>query len=350
MRILSRHSIKLVVVLTLAMLAFGANARDSYRVAWTIYAGSIPLGFAEDKGILKAWGEKYGFDLSAVQLNDYIEAQTQFAAGEFDAVIAISLDALTIPAASGVDTTAVTLLSTSMGSDGIVLRGKDQQVADLKDKRVNLVELSGSHYMLARALESVGLTEQDVVIVNTSDADIGAVFESADTQAVATWKPQLSSILEQNPDTTLVFDSSDIPGEIVDMMAVNSATLENNPDLGKAIVGAWFEVIAMLDPEHPRHRELMDYMASALQTDADSLRGQLASIDFYTRQTAADTVTSPEYRTKLKSMTRFAFDHGLLGDGVSDPGFVGIELGDGSVLGDADNVRLRFPTTWVKAQ
>lgn len=331
-----------------ATASMGAAAQDSYRIAWTIYAGSMPLGYAEEAGILKKWGDKYGFDLEAVQMNDYIEAQTQFAAGEFDGAIAITLDALTIPAGSGVDTTAVVPLSTSSGSDGIVMRGKDKTIEDLKGERVNLVELSGSHYMLARALDKAGMSEKDVTVVNTSDADIASSFEDPSTQVVSTWKPQLTEILEQYPDSTLVFDSSDIHGEIVDALVVQTDKLEKNPNLGKAISGAWYEVMEMMQPDHPQHEELMDYMASELNTNEKGLASQLETIDFFSAEEARELVTSDEYEAKLKAMTTFAFQHGLLGDNVPNEGYIGIETGDGDIIGNAENVKLRFPTTWIE--
>ena len=37
------------------------------------------------------------------------------------------------------------------------------------------MELSVSHYLLARGLESVALSERDISVVNTSDADIAAL-------------------------------------------------------------------------------------------------------------------------------------------------------------------------------
>ncbi len=49
----------------------------------------MPLGFAEDKGILKKWGDKYGIELKAVRLNDYVEAPEPVHGGAFDAVIAV---------------------------------------------------------------------------------------------------------------------------------------------------------------------------------------------------------------------------------------------------------------------
>ncbi len=338
-----------VPMITVAMLSSAtlAQAEPTYRIAWTIYAGSIPLGYAQDHGILAKWGDNYGFDLEAVQLNDYIEAQTQFAAGQFDAVVAISLDALTIPAASGVDTTAVTLMNNSAGSDGMIVRDDIQSIADMKGKSVNLVELSGSHYLLARALSENGMAERDVSVVNTSDADIGAVFSDPSTEVVVTWKPQLSSILEQYPDTHVLFDSASLPGEITDVMAVHTDTLAENPDLGKALVGAWYEVVDMLSPDNPNHDALMAYSAEALQTSVASVEAQLNTIDFYTPETAAAAVQSDQFASTMRFMSDFAFEHGLLGEGAPDANFVGVELGSGDILGDEGNVQLRFPTRWV---
>ncbi|MBN2605936.1 MAG: ABC transporter substrate-binding protein [Thiotrichales bacterium] len=340
---------KLILITLLTSIATISFAKQKYTIAWTIYAGSMPLAYAQDSGILKKWGEKFGFDLEAVQLNDYIEAQTQFTSGSFDAVIAMSLDALTIPAASGVDTTALMPLSTSAGSDGIIIRGKNKTLKDLKGKKVNLVELSGSHYMLIRALEKAGMSEKDVTVENTSDADIAAIFEDKNAQVVATWKPQLTEILKQYPDSTLVFDSSDIYGEIVDVMAVKTKTLKNNPNLGKAIAGAWYEALSIMqNKQNPRHKEMMNFMSKELSTDAAGLENQLKTIDFFIPSKAKSFVTAPGFANKLKEMTKFSFNHGLLGDGAPSSDYIGIEMGTNKVVGNPNNIRLRFPTTWLE--
>ena len=49
---------------------------------------------------------------------------------------------------------------------------------------------------------------------------------------MVTWNPQLSAIAA-TPGSTQVFDSSKVPGEIIDLMVVNSATLKDNPALGR---------------------------------------------------------------------------------------------------------------------
>lgn len=339
-----------LVSLFLACVIYSGHsaAKETYKIAWTIYAGTMPLGYAQDHGILKKWGDKYGFNLEAVQLNDYMEAQTQFSAGQFAGTVAITLDALTIPASSGIDTSVVIPLSTSVGSDGIIIRGKGKTVADLKGKSINLVELSGSHYMLVRALETAGLSEKDVKVVNTSDSDIGAIFSDKSAQVVATWKPQLSEILKQYPDTSLVFDSANIRGEIVDGLIVKTATLKKEPNLGKAIAGAWFETVAMLSPTHTNHKQFIEYMAEQLNTTDADLKPQLSTIEFFTPKTGVEYITSAAFKTKMQQISEFAFSHGLLGESAPSAEYIGIQAGDGTVIGNSKNVNLRFPQEWLK--
>ncbi|MAX56765.1 MAG: nitrate ABC transporter substrate-binding protein [Alcanivoracaceae bacterium] len=324
-----------------------ANDTPSFRVAWTIYAGSMPLGYAEETGILDKWGDKYGIDVSAVQLNDYIEAQNQYTAGEFDAVIAITLDAMTIPAASGVDSTVAVLLNASNGSDGLVVKGTGKTVADLRGQSINLVEFSGSHYLLARALSEAGMSERDVTVVNTSDADIIAAFQASESQAVVTWKPQLSEIVAQNPNTTVPFDSADIPNEITDALLIHTETLAAHPELGKALAGAWYEVISMLQPGHPKRDEVIADMAEAVGTDREGFLKQMSTLNFFSADDAAALVASDEFAGILKNISQFAWDKGLLGPSASSADFVGIEFANGSVQGAKDNVNLRFPTTYM---
>ena len=56
-----------------------------------------------------------------------------------------------------------------------------------------------------------------------------AAYGTADVTAVVTWNPLVSEILAM-PGAGKVFDSSQIPGEIIDIMMVNTETLKDNPD------------------------------------------------------------------------------------------------------------------------
>ena len=239
-----------LMCVTLTSTASAAE-KKSFKIAWSIYVGWMPWDYANESGILKKWADKYGIKIELTQINDYVESINQYTAGSFDGCVMTNMDMLTIPAAGGVDSTALIVGDFSNGNDGVVLKGKGKKLTDIKGLPVNLVELSVSHYLLARGLESVGLKERDIKVVNTSDADIVGAYAAKDTKATVTWKPQLSEILAA-PDAQLVFDSSKIPGEIIDLMVVNSATLKDNPKLGKALVGAWYETMSVMSKKDPQ--------------------------------------------------------------------------------------------------
>src|SRR5471032_429970 len=257
----------------LVSLPSNAAAKTDFNVCWTIYAGWMPWEYAQAQGIVDKWAKKYGIHIKVTQLNDYVESINQYTAGQFDGCTMTNMDALTIPAAGGVDSTALIVSDFSNGNDGIVLKGEGKKVADLKGMDVNLVELSVSHYLLARALDSADLTEKDLKVVNTSDADISAAFNTDDVKAVTTWNQMLSDI-KAKPGVTEVFDSSKIPGEIMDMMVVNTQTLKDNPALGKALTGAWFEVVALMNAKSAASTAALEHMAKASGTDLAGFQSQ----------------------------------------------------------------------------
>ncbi len=336
-----------LLVFTLYPAGSVAQQRDSFRIAWSIYVGWMPWGYGEEAAIVERWADKYGISIEVVQINDYIESINLYTAGAFDGVTLTNMDALTIPAAGGVDTTALILGSASNGNDGLVLKGSDD-LAAVAGRNIHLVELSVSHYLLARALDSVGLSERDVRVVNTSDADIVGAWSSRDVTAVVAWNPQLGEIRSMS-DAHLVFDSSSIPGEIIDMLGVNTAVLNANPDFGKALAGAWYEIMQRMAAEDEAGGRVRAAMADAAGTDLAGYEAQLATTRmFYEPADAVEFATSAQLVQTMDSVRQFAFAHGLLGESAPNPDFVGMSFSDDSVLGSGSNVRLRFNADYMR--
>ncbi len=55
--------------------------KKEFKVAWSIYVGWMPWGYASDHGIVKKWADKYGIKIDVTQFNDYVESMNQFTAG-----------------------------------------------------------------------------------------------------------------------------------------------------------------------------------------------------------------------------------------------------------------------------
>jgi NitT/TauT family transport system substrate-binding protein len=333
------------LLLTLTFSSF-SSAADSFKVCWSIYVGWMPWGYADEQKIVDKWAKKYGIEIDVVQINDYVESINQYTAGGFDACTMTNMDALTIPAAGGVDSTALIVGDFSNGNDGVVLKGSDS-LADIKGQRVNLVELSVSHYLLARGLESVGMSESDVTVVNTSDADMVAVFPTSGVTSVVTWNPLLSEILEM-PAANKVFDSSHIPGEIIDLLVINTETLKANPKLGKALTGAWYEIMATMSGESETAVAARTAMGTASGTDLAGYDAQLASTEmFFEPSAAVEFTNSAALKETMKNVAEFSFAHGLLGEGAPDAGFIGIETPAG-VYGNPGNIKFRFDPSYMQ--
>ena len=320
--------------------------RREFNIGWSIYAGWMPWPYAQQAGIVKKWADKYGIKINVVQVNDYVESINQYTAGKFDGVTVTNMDALTIPAAGGKDTSVIIVGDYSNGNDGILLKGADTLSA-IKGRQVYLVELSVSHYLLARALESVGMKSTDVRTVNTSDADIVSAFGSPDVTAAVAWNPQLS-VMKEQAGAKEVFSSAQIPGEILDLMVVDTATLKANPNLGKALAGIWYETVALMkrqDAEGAAARAAMAKLAGATPENFDS---QLSTTYLYSDPKAAVTATSaPALVTKMTQVRDFSFSKGLF-KGASSADAIGIGFPGGKTLGDPQHVTLRFDESFMK--
>jgi NitT/TauT family transport system substrate-binding protein len=194
----------------------------------------------------------------------------------------------------------------------------------------------------------VKLAEADVSLVNTSDADIVSAFGTNDVTAVATWNPQVSELLK-NRNAQKVYDSSQIPGQIQDLLVVNTATLKDNPALGKALVGAWIEVMQLMQKGGPATETALTQMAKDSGTDLEGIQGQLKTTRLYPDPAEAAAFMASKENVSITDLVRkFCFEHDLLGEGAKSVDVVGIQFPGGEVLGDPKNVKFRYNADFEK--
>ena len=335
-----------VTVLTVTALPSLALAKDKFTLAVSIYAGWMPWYYAKDHGILKKWADRYKITIDVVEM-DYIPSVEAFVAGKVDAGVMTNMEALAMPAKSGIDTTVVVVGDYSNGNDALLVRGIPD-VKGLKGTEIYLVELSVSHYLLARALEMHGVKESELKVVNTSDSDIAPAFIANKSQkAVVTWNPMVMSI-EQTPGVSRIFDSSKIPGEVLDLLVVNTKALNDDPRFAEALVGAWYEVMSLMSQRGPEADRVMTAMAQRSNTTLNEYKAQVRTTAmFWTPEAASDYTRGSEIKEKMDFVRNFCFKYGLLGENARSVDIVGISYPDGTIQGDSHNVKLRYDTRFV---
>jgi NitT/TauT family transport system substrate-binding protein len=344
-----------IVVLILGFFAGLAPAADkpSFTVGWSVYVGWNPYYYMAKSGILKKWADKYGVNIR-VQRFDYAPSLDAFVAKNIDACAMTNMEALDMPAAAGIDTTSIITGDYSNGNDALLVR-RDLTMPQLAGHKVLMVEKTVSQYLFERAMTLSGLESQirRVKLVNTSDSDIATAFITDTSQdAVVTWKPLVSQIAKTK-GVKSIFDSSRIPGEIVDLMVVRTEIL-NRPDgsgqrFAKALAGAWYETTKLMTAPGPGTDKVLQAIADGSQDTLESYKEQLRTTHlFSTPQSAGAFTKAPEFQQKMNLVRRFCFSHGLLGANTKSVEDVAISFPGGAVQGKADRVRLRFDASYMQ--
>src|SRR5437588_8563156 len=134
------------IVLFLLLLAnLGFAQKPSFTVGWSVYAGWTPYYYMNKSGLLRKWADKYGIAIK-VQRFDYAPSLDAFVARNIDACAMTNMEALDMPAASGVPTTVVLIGDYSNGNDALLVRN-GVQIKDLAGKKLLLVQKTVSEYL-----------------------------------------------------------------------------------------------------------------------------------------------------------------------------------------------------------
>jgi NitT/TauT family transport system substrate-binding protein len=346
-RTMRRGIFLLCLLLSIPALA----QKPTFTVGWSIYAGWTPYHYMQKSGLLKKWADKYGITIK-VQRFDYAPSLDAFVARNIDACTMTNMEALDMPAASGVPTTVILIGDYSNGNDALLVRN-GLQMKDLVGKKMLLVEKTVSEYLFDRALTLSSMRDEikQVRMINTSDSDIQSAFLSdSSVSAVVTWKPMLSQISQQKGIHSL-FNSSQIPGEILDLTVVRTDVLER-PDgqkFAKALAGAWYEMMSLMAAQGPAADKVLGSIAEGSGDTLTSYKEQLSTTKmFYQPDAAASFGKSGDLKQKMALVRQFCFEHGLLGKNIVSVDDVAIRYPDGSVQGKKDRVRLGFETAYMQ--
>jgi NitT/TauT family transport system substrate-binding protein len=289
-----------------------APTSREYTVGWSVWTGWMPFKLMEAKGFLARRAADKGIRVKLIEFPVYMDSVTAFAAGKLDGCALTAMEALQ-PAAAGIDTVAIVVNDTSNGGDGVLVRGISD-LRGLKGKEILLAELSVSHYLLARGLDSVGMKESDVKIKNTDGDEAGKAFVAdAKVEAVTTWNPHLFQATEGGKGK-VIFSSKEIPGEIIDLLVVNGGALKDAPQLATVLTEAWYDAMRAID-ELATREESIAIMASGAHASVDEFKKMMGGTDLYTDRTrGAAFLEADTTKATMDRIKAFSIAHGLVKD------------------------------------
>jgi len=210
------------------------------RIGTNVWIGCEPLYLARELGYL---------DPKAVQLVEYPSASEVMRAFRNQAIdgMVISLDELFALVADGLQPRAILVLDVSHGADAVVGRPGTRSMKDLKGKRVAVEGGALGAFVLSRALTLNGMKASDVKVVPLESNEQPSAFEKGQVDAAVTFDPYRDQLLRAGAKT--LFDSTQIPGEIVDLVAVRAMVLDAQPKAVKALLSGWLNAVDYLRRE-----------------------------------------------------------------------------------------------------
>lgn len=257
--------------LLLPLAACVPEQERALRIGTNVWIGSEPLYLARELGSL---------DGNAVQLVEYPSASEVLRAFRNQAIdgMVISLDELYGLVSDGFQPRIVAVADVSHGADVVVGRAGMRSMHDLKGKSVAVESSALGAFMLSRALTLSEMQASDVTVVHLESNEQLAAFEKGVVDGAVTFDPYRASFLKSGAFT--VFDSTRIPGEIVDVLAVRSTTVERQPHALQALLQGWFGAIDYIarEPADAARR-----MAIRQQTTGEQFLQALQGIHIPTR-------------------------------------------------------------------
>jgi NitT/TauT family transport system substrate-binding protein len=207
----------------------------------TIGYSDWPGWVAWEIAIQKGWFKEAGVNVE-FKWFDYVPSMDAFTAGKVDADSMTNGDAL-VTGSSGGKSVCIVANDYSDGNDMIVAKPGIKTLADLKGKKLGVEVGFVDHLLVLKALESAGMKDKDIKLVNVKTDDTPTALKSGKVDAIAAWQPNSGAALKELPGSTPIFTSANVPGLIYDHLCVSPKSLAANRAEWLKVVKVWFRVV-----------------------------------------------------------------------------------------------------------
>jgi len=242
----------LVLLLLLVVVYVGGiwkvtteNLRDNgeiltpiLQVGAHVWPGYEPLFLARELGY---------YDDSRIRLVEYSSATQVIHAFRNKAiqVASLTLDEVLLLQENQLDPRVILIMDYSNGGDAILVKPEIKSLEGIRGQRICVESTALGAFFLTRAFQTVGLKPSDVIIVQCEIDEQYRKYLEGVVDAVVTFEPVRTRLIAQGAKQ--VFDSSQIPGEIIDVLVISKDMLERNPNQVKILLKGWFKALVHLE-------------------------------------------------------------------------------------------------------
>lgn len=226
------------LVLSLLLTSCGSETEPPLRIGTNNWLGYEPLYLA------RSLGHYEDSQVKLVELTSASEVIHALRNGNLEGA-ALTLDeALTI-IEDEMDLKVILVMDFSKGGDVLLAKPDITSLAELRGKRVAAEYTAVGALLLDGALQAAGLNVTDIELISCMLDEHVECYSSVD--AIVTFEPVRTQLL--NKGAQVLFDSSQIPGRIVDVLVVYEKTLDSHPRSLEQLVSGYFKARKYLEAE-----------------------------------------------------------------------------------------------------
>ncbi len=304
---------KFLVSIFLVLAGCSDERTTPLMVGTNIWPGYEPLYLAQAQGL---YSDR---DIRLVQHPSASEVIRAFRNGAIP-VAAVTLDEALLMLADGMQIKVILVIDSSAGGDVILGRPPIIKMEDLRGKHVGCEASALGAFVLCRAAELHGLDcHKDMSVVDLEVDEHETAFSNGAIDAVVTFEPIRTRLLASG--AKLLFDSREIPNEIIDVLVVRPEVIRDRKLQLKKLLDGWFRALAYMDA-HPVE-------AAAIMGPREQLSGQqftaaLSGLKILKRADNLIMLRGPQPRIAQAAakLASFMEQRGLLPNPVSLSGFV----------------------------
>ncbi|MBB63777.1 MAG: hypothetical protein CMO81_01805 [Waddliaceae bacterium] len=277
---------------------FPSNKSTKIRLGINPWPGYELLVVAEQLGYF----EEFGVDIELVDIGSLADIRRAFDRKQINAMTCTLSEVVQTGLLAERPSHIIMVSDFSIGGDVILAKEEIKSVKDLKGKRVGIEAASLGGYIIYRALELNNLNINDVELVSV-DQPYGASFmKEGKIDAQVTYSPydqEIMNTLKVNE----IFSSMEIPGEVVDIIAVSPEIAKNSPKSIKGFLRAWEKAYNLMqrDPD-----TVHAIMAQHLGIQIDELRDALKGVKILNLQMQKDLFKTDTIEKALERVEEIA--------------------------------------------
>lgn len=222
---------------------------------------------------------------------------------------ALTLDEAITLSNEGIELDIIMIFDMSYGGDALLTKQGLNSIQHLKGKSIAVEHTAVGAVLLSGALKSVGLSNSDVLVKNCPFNKHTYCYEQYD--AVVTFEPVLTEL--KSKGAVELFSSKEIPGQIIDVLAVRSDIHKYHKDQLRNVTQAYFKV---RDKLHTKGSDYYDELTEFTQLDKEQLGLAFLGIQVLSLKENIEFMTgeNPRLKKSAEDMKQFLIEHNFIRD------------------------------------